>query len=531
MNRRSFLEFLGKGTLSLALMPPLVSAEWYQLTGSKDVRPLKGIAPCSEDDLMLADGFDYEILIRWGDELSAKDRFGYNNDFTAFIPDNPANPVSGTLWVNHEYVDAKFVSRHDGKGKKTKKQVIEEMYNVGGSIMRIEKDEHGLWRLDKTAGINRRIHALTEIPFNWHEPIAGSKVAVGTLANCSGGITPWGTILTCEENYDNFWGERDLKTGKVAYKKGGLGWEEYFDHPPEHYGWVVEVNLQTGKAKKQVALGRCAHECATVQALPDGRVVVYTGDDANDECVYKFIASKPGTLTEGTLYVANLRNGRWESLDYASQPVLQKNFKSQTEVLIRLREASKLVGGTKLDRPEDIEIDPITGAVLVSLSNNKPKGNYHGSILKIEESNGQYDSLTFKPGCFLAGGEETGFSCPDNMAFDGAGNLWFTSDISGRSMHKGPYTAFKNNGLFVVPRRGSQAGEVIQVASAPNDAEFTGPCFATDGKALFLSVQHPGETSSSLANLTSRWPQGGKSMPRPAVVTISGNALDNLQAL
>lgn len=530
MNRRNFLEFLGKGALSLALAPTLMSAGWLDTDPKKDYRLLRGIAPSAEDDLKLSEGFNYELLIRWGDRISDKDWFGYNNDYTAFIPDNPRNPVSGLLWVNHEYVDPKFVSAYDGRSVKTKEQVDLEMYNVGGSILRIEKDSNGNWKVDTQSPFNRRIHALTEIPFNWHEPIAGSRTAIGTLANCSGGLTPWGTILTCEENYDNFWGERNQQTKQVEYKSR-LGWNKYYTHPPEHYGWVVEVDLKTGKAQKHIALGRCAHECATVKELADGRVVVYTGDDANDECIYKFIGSKPGSLSEGTLYVANLRLGKWESLDYDSQPILRKHFKNQTEVLIRLREASKMVGGTKMDRPEDIEIDPITGAVFVSLTNNKPKGNYHGSILKIEEADGQYDSLRFKPGTFLAGGEETGFSCPDNMAFDPAGNLWFTSDISGGSMNKKQYAAFKNNGLFVVPRRGPQGGEVIQVASAPNDAEFTGPCFSPDGKTLFLSVQHPGETSRSVKELSSRWPMGGNAIPRPAVVTISGNSMEGLQAL
>lgn len=527
MNRRNFLEFLGKGSLGVALSPSLLSAALPE----RQFKPLMAIRPCAEDDLVLANGFQYETLIRWGDPISKEEYFGYNNDFTAFIPDDPANPVSGYLWVNHEYVDPKFVSAYDGKSIKTKDQVDLEMRNVGGSILRIKKNNTGRWELDSDTASNRRLHALTEIPFNWHKPIAGKKSAIGTLANCSGGVTPWGTILTCEENYNNFWGERNFKTKEVKFHKKNLGWQKYYDHPPEHYGWVVEVDLKTGRAQKHVAMGRCAHECATVKELPDGRVVVYTGDDANDECIYKFIGSKPGSLSEGTLYVANLRKGRWEPLVYDRQPILQKNFKDQTEVLIRLREASKLVGGTRLDRPEDIEVDPFTGAVLVSLSNNKPKGNYHGSILKLEEGQGNYDSLSFKPSNFLAGGEATGFSCPDNLAFDSVGNLWFTSDMSGKSMNKEIYAAFKNNGLFVIPRRGPQAGQVLQVASAPNDAEFTGPCFSTDGKTLFLSVQHPGETSSSIRDLTSSWPDGGNTIPKPSVVMIEGSSLENLQAL
>ncbi|MDX1409709.1 MAG: DUF839 domain-containing protein, partial [Saprospiraceae bacterium] len=131
----------------------------------------------------------------------------------------------------------------------------------------------------------------------------------------------------------------------------------------------------------------------------------------------------------------------------------------------------------------------------------------------------------------LAGGEETGFACPDNLAFDLAGNLWFTSDISGSKMHAEPYTTFKNNGLVLVPRIGKQAGQVLQIASAPRDAELTGPWFAPDGETLFLSVQHPGELTTSLDNMTSHWPEGGTSMPKPAVVAITGTMMRTIQQL
>jgi secreted PhoX family phosphatase len=168
--------------------------------------------------------------------------------------------------------------------------------------------------------------------------------------------------LTCEENYDQYYGERNFKNGeRLPAPIGDFGWYKHYDYPPEHYGWVVEVDPKTGKAQKHVALGRCAHECATIKELEDGRLVVYTGDDAINQCLYKFISSKPGSLSEGTLYVANTRLNRWESLKYEDSNVLQKLFKNQTEVLIRLREAARVVGGSPLDRPEDIEIDPING--------------------------------------------------------------------------------------------------------------------------------------------------------------------------
>ncbi len=257
--------------------------------------------------------------------------------------------------------------------------------------------------------------------------------------------------------------------------------------------------------------------------------MVYSGDDSNDECLYKFISEQPENLRDGKLYVANTEKGEWISLVYEEQPILQEKFKNQTEVLVRLRQAAKLVGGTPLNRPEDIEIDPLTGDVLVALTNNKPKGDYLGEILKIEEAdNTDKTSLTFKASTYLAGGEETGFACPDNMAFDPAGNLWFTSDISGSAMNKEPYLPFGNNGLFLVPSWGANKGKVLQIASAPVDAEFTGPFFAPDGQTLFLSVQHPGERSPSLSELTSNWPNGKGEIPKPSVVCISGKALDDL---
>ena len=137
-------------------------------------------------------------------------------------------------------------------------------------------------------------------------------------------------------------------------------------------------------------------------------------------------------------------------------------------------------------------------------------------------------SLSFKASTFLAGGPETGFACPDNMAFDPSGNLWFTSDISGSSINKAPYEPYGNNGLFMVPNWGNNKGKVLQIAAAPVDAEFTGPFFSPNGDTLFLSVQHPGERSSSIESLTSNWPDGGNDIPKPSVICVRGQALQDL---
>lgn len=546
--RRDFLSLLGKATLSSVMIGPVlesfgnynnrIAPSPLSEEEKKHLRNvvMEGLKPTDKDDLVLTRALKSNMLIKWNTPINETEMFGYNNDFTCFIPVDADHPNDGFLWVNHEYTHPLFVSGYDYTDKnqqRTKEQVEKEMKSVGGAIVRVKKI-NGKWEFIPNDTYNRRLDANTSIPFNWDEKIKGSDHAIGTHSNCSGGITPWGTILSCEENYDQFAGETKYDDhGNPYHEDSDYGWDKFYAYPPEHYGWVVEIDPFTGKAQKHIALGRFAHECCTLKKLDDGRIVAYTGDDANDEFIYKFISSKPGSLKEGTLYVADTENGTWIPLDYEKQPLLREKFKNQTEVLIRCREAARMLGATPQNRPEDIEIDPLTGHIIIALTNNKPKGDYHGSLLKITEENGRHDALTFTPETLLTGGEETGFSCPDNLVFDLSGNLWFTSDISGGSMNREdkPYTAFKNNGLFVLIRHGEASGKIIQLASAPKDAEFTGPWFTPDYKTLFLAVQHPGEQTKSLSNPTSTWPHDSDGIPKPAVVTIEGDLLDKLNYL
>ncbi len=547
--RRAFISFIGKASLGAIITPPFLVAcgnnskplgiEDKSIENLKRLGDLvlEGLLPSDKDDLLLAKGLNYHVVAKWGDKINHNDTFGFNNDFTCYIPLDEENPKDGLLWVNHEYINPLFVSGFDAMNNspehKTLEQVHKEMYDVGGSIVRI-KEENGTWKIVQNDPLNRRITAQTPIQLNWDTPIKGKTTAIGTLSNCSGGITPWKTFLTCEENYDGFFGETEYDENDVpTHRSSHYGWEKFYEYPPEHYGWVVEVDPKDGKTQKHVALGRFAHECCTLYELEDKRVVAYTGDDKNDEHLYKFIGSKPGSLKEGTLYVADTINGKWLALDWESQPILKERFKDQTEVLVRAREAAKLLGASALNRPEDIEIDPLTGNIFVSLTNNKAKDDFHGSILKIEETDGQFDALTFKASTYKAGGEESGFSCPDNLAFDLSGNLWITSDMSGSAMNKeeGPYMPFKNNSLFVIPRYGKDAGKVIRVASAPKDAELTGPWFSPDGKTLFLSVQHPGEQTRDLNQPTSQWPFDNDHIPKPAVVAIKGDLIEKMNKL
>lgn len=542
-SRRSFLEFLGKGSVigvaSVAFAPVLKACKGEVSVSEAAVEAtpyaanviFESISAIKEDAVRLADGFSQHLLIKFEDSISEADYFGTHNDYLAFIPLNE-EATEGVLWSNHEYLDPILMGTYAPTGEKTKEQVDKEQYAVGGSLVHVQLLEGDRWEVVMSSKYNRRLSAKTEIPFLWDEPIDGENEAIGTMAGCAGGVTPWGTILSCEENTDQFYGEYIYdENGEVVNRiPGGYGWEAYYDYSPEHYGWVVEVNPLTGEAHKLVALGRCAHECATVHELPDGRVVVYSGDDGNDRCLYKYVSSAPEDLKNGTLYVANVEKGEWISLKYDEQAVLQENFKNQTEVLVRMREAAYLVGGSQLNRPEDIEIDPVTGSVFISLTNNKPKGDLHGSILKLTEDSDDKTGLTFKSETFLAGSKEAGFSSPDNLAFDPKGNLWFTTDVGGYTLGSEGYEFMPCNSLFLVPRSGARAGELIRVATAPNESEFTGPFFHPSGKYLFLSVQHPGESSQSRDALTSHWPEGGGSIPRSGVIVISGESLSTLLA-
>ncbi|MCD8528863.1 MAG: DUF839 domain-containing protein [Chitinophagales bacterium] len=535
-SRRSFLEFLGKGSaigITGIAFAPLLEA--CKHTAEEPVKVYEAnvlfnsIDAVKADEVRLAEGLHYNLIAKFEDAISDADYFGTHNDYLAFFPLKDKEN-EGILWVNHEYLDPILMGTQKPNEAKSKEDIEKEQYAVGGSLIHIkfEKDE---WQLVYGSEYNRRINGLTEIPFLWDEEIAGSKSAIGTFANCAGGITPWGTVLTCEENTDQFYGDNiyDENTGEITdHLPGDYEWENYFKFPPEHYGWVVEINPKTGEAHKLIALGRCSHECATVHQTADGRVVVYTGDDGNDRCLYKFVSNKPKDLKDGTLYVANVEEGKWIPLVYAESEILQQKFKNQTDVLVRAREAAYLVGGSKLNRPEDIEIDPITGAVFISLTNNKPKGDLHGSILKLIEDSEDKTGLTFKTETFLAGSKEAGFSSPDNLAFDPKGNLWFTTDVGGSTLGGLDYEFMPCNSLFLVPRSGKKAGEIIRVATGPNDAEFTGPYFDAPTNTLFLSVQHPGETSTSLSELASHWPFGGESIPKSGVIAIRGEAMDAL---
>ncbi len=525
-NRRDFLTFTGRASALLFLSSCVTPGS---ITILKNRGPaqnkLQELLPSFEDQLLLAPGFSSKILISWNDPISDQEFFGFNNDFIAYIPFDEKKPYEGYLWVNHEYVHSYFVSGHNPElGQlKTKEQIDIEMKAIGGSILHIKKDlitEE--WSILKNSPKNRRINGNTPIPFAKNISIKGSNTPIGTYANCAGGITPWKTFLSCEENYYLCFGETVYDgEGNESHTPGKLdsAWDHIYKRPPEHYGWIIEINPFTGELKKHTSMGRFSHEGACVTKAKDGRIVVYMGDDKADECFYKFISKTNNSLDEGTLYVASLEQKKWIPLTHSEEP-LKSKFNSQLDILIRTREAASLMGGSKLDRPEDCEIDPVNGAIYLNCTNNSGKKRPYGMIYKFVEKNNDYASLEFESSLFLQGSEDSKIVCPDNMAFDKKGNMWVTSDMSGEKMGTFEFKNFGNNALFYIPMNGPDAGIPFRVAQGPVDSELTGPCFSPDGKTLFLSVQHPGELSNA-TKITSHWPGGGSTIPKPSVVAIT----------
>ena len=307
------------------------------------------------------------------------------------------------------------------------------------------------------------------------------------INNCAGGITPWGTYLSAEENVNgNFWGKvADDHPEAENYKRMGIpgnwyNWGAYHDRfdvskePNEanRFGWMVEIDPldPTSTPKKRTALGRFKHEGAESIVNKDGRVVVYMGDDERFDYVYKFVtegkfnpndrAANMDLLDKGTLYVARYDEsgkGEWLPLVHGQGKLTAENgFKSQADVVIQARKAGDLLGATKMDRPEDVEPNPKTGKVYVMLTNNgnrKPEdvnaanpraNNAFGHIIEMTPTGGDHASTTFAWDIMVKCGDpsvaEVGasfnpatspngwFGMPDNCAVDNQGRLWVATD-------------------------------------------------------------------------------------------------------
>lgn len=509
MDRRHFVKKIGLSSLSLGTVTFLGHG---CSSGSNSSTSSAGsiLFPRQDDQLILAEGLEYEMLIKELDPINDQMSFGADNAGIVFLPESEHE---GYLWINHETVNPVLASGFDETKARHRDMILTEMYRVGGTILKIRK-ESGKWNPVRDDIDNYRVTGASKVPLNWDQPIEGFNSVVGTVANRGACKTPWGTILSGERNYSKFYGEYDFDNDQRS--AGELEWQSFYPkHHPHHYGWIIEVDPSTGSARKHVGMGRMFHGDVAMKELADGNVAVYTTDDRSGGCLYKYVATTED-FGAGRLFVANFDDGTWELLEI-SRHELAEIFTDHTELLIRTGKGASQVGGTALDSPSGLAIDPDSGDLILTLRGVKSKG----AILRVKEL--VEDRVAMEE--IVKGGNDEGFAHPTASAVGPDGRFWFASSISPKNIGKGDYEGFGNNGLFVMNL--SNPDSPAQMASAPIDAEFGGLHFSPDGQTLFLSVQHPGARTQTLKELTSNWPGGGTTVPLSAVVSVSGPALNS----
>lgn len=618
-HRRSLLGGLFKSIPAAALMGSQASAAEITAASpeaavdaakaaAKDSRlTFSPISLSREDAVNVPPGYKVGVLAKWGDPITADapsfdpnnqnpeaqaKQFGYNNDWLDFFPlpaHNVPNPNHGLIAVNHEYTNPELMFKNWSDASQTKAMTDIELNAHGLSVFEVMRDRSGDWSPLPGGRYGRRITAFTPMevtgPAAGHELLrtsadpTGRRVA-GTLNNCSGGKTPWGTVLTGEENFHQYFSNAGpLPAGKVKTiharygmpnAAGSYSWARHYDRfdvakePNEafRFGWVVEFDPYDPNSvpKKRTAIGRFRHEGCTIQIAPDGRVVAYSGDDERFQFAYKFVSSgrynhfdraaNADLLDSGTLYAAKFNDdgsGEWLPLVFGTGPLTAANgFASQAEVLIDTRGAAAALGATPMDRPEDMEVNPVNGKIYLALTNNtartdlqknksNPRANNRwGHVLEMTEDNGDHSATKFfweifilcgdgnnpAHGTFFAGYDPTKVSAlaaPDNITFDSKGNLWIATDGQ-------PGVIGGNDGIYAVPTDGSERGFIRQLCSTVVGAESASLVFNPDDTTLFVTVQHPGEGGRWTDNprdLTSTFPDGPGQPNKPAIITIS----------
>jgi uncharacterized protein len=563
----------------------------------------KAIPPGVGDKLVLAEGYVATALAAWGEPI------GVPGNMPAFKPDasNSAaeqtvqmgmhhdgieyfalngSATHGLLVMNHEYTDDGLL-HVGGMSPWTAEKVKKSQAAHGLSVIEVEAKDRA-WQMVRPSRYARRVPMDT--PFNVGGPAAGHALmkttadpaglrVLGTLNNCASSQTPWGTYLSGEENFIGYFsGGEQLSDHERRWgmRKGGWGyrWHEHDDrfdatkHPnePNRFGWVVELDPldPTSTPIKRTAMGRAAHEGAWVAVTKDNRAVVYSGEDARFEYIYKFVsrdAIRPGggkanreLLDHGTLYVARFDadgTGRWLPVVHGQGPLTAANgFADQGEVVIKTRQASDLLGATKMDRPEWLTIDKTSGWIYCTLTNNSSRGakdmpavdaanprtnNVMGSIIRWKED-ADFDGQAFKWNHLVLAGDPANeraeakgnvkgdiFACPDGIAFGPRGVLWIQTDAHATQMYKGEMARIGNNQMLACD---TATGEIRRFLTAPTNCEVTGVTFTPDGRTCFINIQHPGETPSDRSDPAepakfSNWPDfkpGGR--PRSATVAI-----------
>jgi uncharacterized protein len=504
-------------------------------------------------------------------------QIGMHHDGMHYFPAGRDGNSRGLLVVNQEYTDEGFL--HTGtktvppKAGYTLEMVRKSQAAHGVSVVEVSRGRRG-WQVERSR-LNRRITANT--PMSFSGPAAGNELVrtpadaeglrpVGTINNCSHGVTPWGTYLACEENFNGYFrvdaGPYEAEDQRLL-SRYGVGGDNYSwatnddrfvvtpDGPnePNRFGWVVEIDPSDPSSTpvKRTALGRVKHEGAYVHTSRGNRVVVYMGDDQANDYVYKFVSSgnwksmrARGTspLDEGTLYVARFHDdgrGEWLPLVHGQGPLTAANgFADQGEVLVKTRLAADALQATPMDRPEWTSVDPNSGTVYLTLTNNTgrttPNGpnprpaNRSGHVLRWEEAGGDHAATAFRWDLFLVagGGRETGdgstikaedaFGSPDGLWIDPDSRVWIQTD--------GAQPAAANDQMLAAdPFVTDEAGEpeIKRFLTGVRGCEITGVITTPDQRTMFVNVQHPGDGGQNA------WPSGDEfpTTPRSSTVVIT----------
>ncbi len=490
-----------------------------------------GLAP------RLSPDYTYTTLIPWGDPLfpGSTETVGIGHDGMAYFPLARGGNMRGLLAINHEYGDNSVVI-----GKNTPSSLADvraSQYAHGISVVEIARDtsDGTRWHTQNTQGAARRVHGNTPVAFSG--PAANSPLlrnpannpALGTLNNCANGQTPWGTYLTCEENFNGYFGAKGSWTASAMQKRYGFaaggfgyGWhlfDDRFDlsnpdyaNEANRFGWIVEIDPYDASAVpvKRTALGRFKHEGIAIVEGKGGRIVGYMGDDERFDYIYKFVsesnwqalrAQGKSPLDHGKLYAARFNDdgsGDWLELTI-NNPAIRAEFSSQDQVLTYARRAADLLGATPMDRPEWTTVAP-NGIVYCTLTNNTARTdaqvnaanpiarNANGHIIRWLDSD-NHVGLSFVWDIFVMArdtkGTEASFASPDGLWADPDGRLFIQTD--------GSQNDGLNDQMLVAD---IYTGEIHRLLEGVSGAEVTGIAVTPDRQTLFCNLQHPDPTSS-----------------------------------
>ncbi len=584
LSRRGFLS----GVLAFGSGAAVMGAGSLMSTTSAEAATsrigFKPIPIATDATVHVPEGYSWSKLVSWGDPLFSdapeldhatggdvawSDRvFGENTDGMELFTVGGRQVIA----VNHEYVNTKINLPQNEGGKVASADDVLKLQNLQGvAVFEVAEGDDG-WSVVVDSPLNRRITHNT--PMKIAGPAAGhdllkteadpeGTMALGTMNNCGAGKTPWGTYLTCEENFNGYFGSTNAAFALPEdYARYGVkaegrynyeGFDPRFDvsknpNEPRRFGYIVEIDPAdpTSTPIKHTALGRFKHENAAATVAPDGRVVVYMGDDERGEFMYKYVSNgfyTPGgdtstLLDDGTLYVAKFDpdgSGRWIELTPTTTGM------SEAEIAIFTRVAASKVGATTMDRPEWVAVNPIAVEGYCCLTNNKNRGiktnaggdetpavgpnpreaNKYGQIVRWYPAEDNHTSTDFSWDLYVMAGNPTVhgdayggsdnvnegnlFNSPDGMMFDSTGLLWIQTD--GDDSNEDDFAGMGNNQMLA----GDPAtGQIERFMTGPNGSEVTGLTWSADRRTMFVGIQHP----------AAPFPDGEGKLARSTIIAI-----------